>query len=476
MPPHKIFFIGSIFFLLGVALQSFELTTFEAFIINLGIAGVFLVFQIYSPRKNIWLTLVLSVFIILGALYGASYTEKILSQRIESKGSVILQGIVENNPLPKAGIQELIVKEKLSSSSILISVDRYPEFTYGDEIKIEGVLEDPYTESYENYLSVKGITQVMRFPIIEKISEDNGNSLKKNLFKIKNHTINTFQTLLPRTKSALLSGITLGERSEFGEDLKDSMRKSGTTHIVALSGYNITILVCVILGTLTFFMKRQFASVITALIIIGFVVMTGGEASVVRAAIMGLILLLGKESGRDYKIGNAIVCAALFMTLLNPSVLVFDIGFQLSFLALLGIIYIKPVLEKILKLNTKESFLSWKENLLTTTSAQLAVIPLLINYFGSVSVTSILANIMILELIPLTMALGFIIGGLSFFSMSLAAIGAFLVYIPLFVEEGIIRLFAKLTITTTFPISMLTGLLYYTSLLALIVWINKRNK
>jgi len=110
--------------------------------------------------------------------------------------------------------------------------------------------------------------------------------------------------------------------------------------------------------------------------------MAGAEASVVRAAIMGFLVLLAKEAGRMYSFRNAVTFAAAGMAVFDPTILVFDIGFQLSFVSLLGITHLEPALKRFF--GERGSFLGWRENALTTLSAQLAVAPILIQNFGSV--------------------------------------------------------------------------------------------
>ena len=113
-----------------------------------------------------------------------------------------------------------------------------------------------------------------------------------------------------------------------------------------------------------------------------FVVMTGGGASIVRAAIVGVLAYLAPLLGRVYAPRNGIVFAALFMTLENPNVLVYDLGFQLSFLALLGIIYLKPAIQKITGFGLEKGIFNWRDHLLTTASAQIMVAPILIRSFS----------------------------------------------------------------------------------------------
>ena len=134
------------------------------------------------------------------------------------------------------------------------------------------------------------------------------------------------------------------------------MAKSGTTHLVALSGQNITIIVIAISSFFGFFARRKSVFWLTLLIIIFFVLMTGAEASVVRAAVMGGIILLAKQIGRVHSIRNAIAAAAFIMILYNPKIFRFDVGFQLSFMALLGIVYLSPAIRKFLKMKEEDGF------------------------------------------------------------------------------------------------------------------------
>src|SRR3989344_7151902 len=180
-----------------------------------------------------------------------------------------------------------------------------------------------------------------------------GNSLRAALIKLKSALIDKLEAVLPAEHAALASGLLLGERAEFTDEFEEAMRRSGTTHIVALSGYNIAILVLVISGIFSYIWNRRVAFYLSLLIIPGFVVMTGAAPSVVRAGIMGLILLFAENQSRPYSSRNAITLTALVMIFFNPRVGVDDVGFQLSFAALLGIIYLYPFLEKKFKVQSE---------------------------------------------------------------------------------------------------------------------------
>ncbi|MCR4261163.1 MAG: ComEC/Rec2 family competence protein, partial [Candidatus Colwellbacteria bacterium] len=240
--------------------------------------------------------------------------------------------------------------------------------------------------------------------------------------------------------ASLASGLLLGERAEFTDEFEQAMRNSGTTHIVALSGYNIAILVLVISGIFSYLWDRRVAFYLSLLIVPGFVVMTGAAPSVIRAGVMGLILLLAENQSRPYSPRNAIVLTALGMILLNPRIGVDDVGFQLSFAALVGIIYLYPLLER--KFNIQnEGFLSWKKNALQTASAQIAVLPIILSTFGFFSPVALISNVLILEFIPVTMLLAFVTTILGFISFHLSLIAGWVSSVFLSYEIFIIKFF-----------------------------------
>ena len=170
--------------------------------------------------------------------------------------------------------------------------------------------------------------------------------------------------------------------------------------------------------------------------------MTGAEASVVRAGIMGIIMLLAERQSRIYSFRNAITLTAFIMLLFNPRLLVFDTGFQLSFAALLGIVYIYPLLKKRFKIEENEGVMGWKRNLFQTFSAQVAVAPIVLTSFGYFSPTALFSNVLILEFIPVTMLLGFMTATLGFISYGLSLVLGWVTSVFLGYEIFIINLFS----------------------------------
>ena len=464
MPMHEISFWFCSAFLLGIFLISTASNFTLVFLIAILLSVYFIFYKKYYFA-------IFALLIILGAFYFRSF-DFIKKQSVSLPRSGEFSGIITKTE-KSATKQNLIVKlEKPYSGKIKIMARRYPEFNYGDLIGISGVIKDP-TENSRNYYLKEGISGTMEFPKLSLKETGQGNFIKAFLLEFKNNIIQSFKRLLPAQKAALLSGLTLGEREEFSKDFTDKMSLSGTTHLVALSGYNISVITIAMGAIFGLFFGGSVSFYLTVLAVILFTLMAGAEASIVRAAIMGVIALLAKETQRLSSVRNAIAISAFLMVIFNPRVLAFDLGFQLSFAALLGIIYLPPVLKRIFKIKD-EGIFSWKENAVTTVSAQFAVVPLLLGSFGVFSLTSFFANILILSAVPVTMGLGFLMAGLAFFSDFLAGIIGFAVNILLSYEIFIIDLFSRISIPFTVEgFGFAAALIYY---LILIIFIYKFNR
>lgn len=464
MPSYKIFFYTSVLFLLGVFFKSIGLSK-GILIISFALSLVLFSYLIYKRQYKLLPAALLPVFILLGAFY-YSWDHINLEKTFIDPGNIESKGVVVSNPKLDEGIQEFHVK--VGESKILVETRKYPEVEYGDVVLIEGKTEQVKGDSaYGGFLHKNHIVGTIDFPDrLEVVDKNKANKIKYFLYKIRNESELVFQKLLSPLRAALVNGLTLGGYSGFGEEFRGSMEKSGTTHLVALSGYNISVLVWVCMAFFMYFFRKRTSIIITLLIIAGFVTMTGAEGSVVRAAIMGSLIVLAAYFGRFYDLRNALVLSALLMTLFNPKVLTFDIGFQLSFMALIGIVYIKPLLDRLLGFEGS-GFMAWKENLTVTTSAQIAVFPLLMINFNYFSLSSLMANVFILEFIPITMALGFILLFVYLFSYPISLILSWVLGIFLAFEVEVIRIFGSLNIPLEFSMSWSWALVYYLILFCL---------
>lgn len=466
MARYNFFFFGASLFLTGVFLSSVgvrELIFITFAFLFTGSAGLFLA----TKNKTFRAFAVLAPFILLGAIfYTKADLELVRLKKEIPEGRIVFYGSVVSKPT-LGGRQEF--KFKISRpirGIIIIQAPEYPRWRYGDKLRLLDKIEKPIGK-YAGYLKKERALGTARNPLISLQSRE-GFSVRRELFDFKDGAIDIFRKALPFEEAAFLGGITFGEKREFSRDFKEAMARSGTAHLVALSGYNITIVIALVSAVFSRFFSRRKSAFFSFLAIFLFVVMAGGEASIVRAAIMGVLAHLAPILGRIYAPRNGIIFAALFMTLENPNILAYDLGFQLSFLALLGIVYLKPAIQKITGFGFEKGIFNWRDHLLTTASAQIMVAPILIRSFGSVSVSSLLANALILETVPVVMFLGFFMVVFGMIFQPLAFIFALPALAILKFETGVIYLFAKIALPLGGDFGFFTAAVYCFAIIAII--------
>ena len=426
-------------------------------------------------------------------------------RQFNDQGKITLTGVISEEPDVRsdnikykvAGRQyELMGKPFVGVGTILVVAKKYPAYQYGDKIAIVGKLQTPKSSEdfdYQKYLAKDDIYSIVYYPEIELAGSGQSNWLMTKLLVVKNKFKDSISRTLSEPQGAFLGGLLLGEKRGLPPDLMVSFSRTGTTHIIALSGYNITIIAVALMALFNFFLvRRQISFWLSVGIIVLFVLVTGAAASAVRAAVMGILVLLAQQVGRLYQIRNALVLAGAIMVYLNPRVLVWDLGFQLSFAATLGLVYILPILQKWFipdedekkfvygQVNAKafvKSLKSVKLILATTLAAQIAVLPLLVINFGQLSLIAPLANLLILPLIPITMFFGFMAATLGIFWVVAGQTLGWLAWLFLTYEIKITEWLATIPLAAVeFRWSWLGGGIYYAILIWLIWRLNKKQK
>lgn len=468
----KIFYVICFGFVFGVLLRS--LVNVDIQIILLGGVIAFALFLIYLISQESKINLVFSIFLFAFVLGVVRFemVDRSISESFESKvgQEFSASGIIVDEPNIGEKNQKLDiqVKEGNDKTEILVTVNFGENFKYGDKVKFSGKLGKPenFTTDqgkvfdYVNYLRKDGILYVMSYPDIEVLSHDNGSKIKGTLFAIKNKFLEKINFAVPNPESLLLGGLILGERSAFGADLREDFVRTGTIHIIALSGYNITIVA-------EWFMKL-FSSLPQNLgmgagifAILLFILMTGASSTAIRAGIMASLALVARATGRTNDVGRILVLTAVLMILFNPFLLVFDVSFQLSFIATVAVIFLSPKIEKHFRWVTKKFGL--RDIVSVTVAAYIFVLPFILYKMGNLSLVALPANILILPFIPITMALGFFTGLLGLIWQTLALPLGFISYLFLHYELGVINIFSHLPFASftipNFPL-VLTLLIY----------------
>jgi len=475
MPLHdKAFWLIS-FFLFGILLGSVMQGAGRMMIIGVLLTALLALFLFMTHRRTL---AVLSLTIILGIgyfqWYGANHRELFTAPIGKSAEFV---GMVEKVKISgESQAVDLQLSDASYAGEIRVTLKMYPTVTYGDIISFVGVLK-PIEGQSQGYFAKEGIGATVSFPKeLNIIARGKGSRIKSSLFGIRDYVQASFERVFSPQQAVLMTGLVLGKSGGFNKEFTEKLKITGTTHLVALSGYNIAVIINGLFSLLGFLINRRYAVWICIVAVIGFVVMTGAEASVVRAAIMATIMVIAERTSRLYSVRNAIAVTALVMILVNPNILVFDIGFQLSFMALIGIVYVKPALQQFFRMKEESGFLEWRKNLVTTVAAQIAVLPILLSSFGLFSPLAIVTNVLLLTFIPYTMGLGFFIILANLLSSYLAFVVALPARFLLGYELGIINLFSKINFGFTiesFPI--FAAVLYYALLFGFIVYAKRRS-
>lgn len=455
MHKSQIFFYLLAAFIGGVFLAS--LFNFSQSLIWVVLVIATSIVVLAGEKKLILLVVTMSAFLIVGIVrfnqfnFSKDSLEKFIGQE------VVLTGYVDSEPEIDGTLQRFVLK--VNQERVLITTGSYPRYKFGDSVQAKSELElpqnfSPSTSSgqadfdYVTYLKKDSIKTILFFPEVsgymDNLELGFGAKLKlslyKNIFKVKEKFQNSVNLSVAEPNASFINGILLGTRQNIPDDLKEAFNKTGTTHILAISGYNIMIISWAILEGLIYFFRRRTAFWISVGVIILFVILTGASASVVRAATMGLLLSFAHGYGRLYDQKNSIILAGVVMIYHNPLVLVFDIGFQLSFLAVFGLTYLYPYINE--KLWKVPKIGGLKEVTLMTLSAQIAVAPLLIFYFGNFSFFSLPTNVLILPFIPVSMLFGFSAGLVGMIYQPLGQIIGYLAWATTTYQIEIVKYFA----------------------------------
>jgi competence protein ComEC len=460
-------FIGGIF--VASFLEISSLVLFSFLIIALILISLF-------PKSQKFLVFGFCIlFFVFGIFRYQNYFSKIQNQEIKNfvGKEISIFGIVDDEP--KIREKSIIFPLRTEKGKILVKAKRYPEFEYGEEVKISGILKETEAKdsfNWKNYLLKDGILVEMDFPEIEKTGENFGNPMKKFLIFLKKKIEEIIKENLPPLHSALLKSLLFGEEEEIPFEWKEKLNQTGTRHIAAVSGMNITIISSLILSFLLFLgLWRHHAFYLSIFLISFYVFMIGAPASAIRAAIMGILYLTAQHFGRISSGERPVVFAATLMLFFNPLLLRYDIGFQLSFLAILGIIYFYQFFFEKLKKFPK----TVREGLSSTLSAQIFTFPILIYNFGQISLISPLSNVLILPILPTITILGFIF---SFFGIVFEPIGYFLSFpcwLLLSYLLKVVDLCSKIPYSfLTLKVNFIFLLISYSILISLALYLNKK--
>ncbi|MDQ5958102.1 MAG: hypothetical protein QG665_450 [Patescibacteria group bacterium] len=453
---RRFIFCLAVGFVLGVIIAPAKVWLAGEILAVICLGLVFLI--VYFSRRQRRLLYFFLGFVLVGAGVGIwrfqNYSVDMSPLRGHLGQDVQFDGVVVDSPDERDNSTRLTVRSTVTKEKILVVTSPYQRVDYGDLIRVAGLLSKP--ENFEtdtgrefdyiSYLKVRGINYQVASAKVQILESGHGFWLYQKLFQIKKAFLQKINEVIPEPQTSFLAGLLVGERRGLGEEINTAFRRTGLSHIVVLSGYNMTIVAEAIMIFLSYFLSFYLTLFFGAVGIGLFAVMVGGGATVVRASIMALLAIWARATGRVYSATLGLFIAGSLMVVINPLVLANDVGFQLSFLATLGLIYLSTPIEKRLGLISNK--LGLRAIVATTIAAQIAVLPWLLYKIGEISIVALPANILVVPVVPLVMFLGFLTGLFGFVSVYLSLIFSYLTFILLSYALVVVDFFSSFPLAT----------------------------
>ncbi len=326
-------------------------------------------------------------------------------------------------------------------------------YRYGDLLLIAGSLETPPERadfSYKQYLENRGVFSYLSYPRVEVTASNQGSPVLSTIYTLRDKIAAACEQTVPQPEAAFLSGILVGRDEDIPDSLKQSFLNTGTSHLVAISGFNITILSVLILAITSRLLPRGWSILAAVILLWGYAIMAGASPSVIRAAIMGSLAMIGRSIGRTKAAINTLGLAAAIMVVDNPLILR-DIGFQLSVAATAGILLLgAPVNDSLVARMTgpdKPAFQNWiwrnvGDLVIITLAAQLFTLPFLLYHFHTYPLIGMLVNPLVLPVQPAAMLLGGVAALAGLILLPLGKILGMIAWIPLAYTTKMVELFS----------------------------------
>lgn len=464
LKPHKILRIILIAIIVGFFCAQADIE--ESYLPGiLLVSGIFLFGAVWL--KNKWMGI---IFIILISLFFSEQSTILQYSRnkleIFKNQKITLMGTVDNFPDIRQKDQRLFLKVntiktqnkkiEVEDEKILLIIDKDMTIEYGQELEISGKIDIPRNFNgfdYQQYLARYDVHTIMRTNRKKIIirQKNKGNWLKKHASNFRQIFANNLQKVLPDTNRKISTGILIGVKDEIESRTQNQFRNAGLTHLLVVSGSNVSILVLAI-SIIFGFLGRRILLPIILLSLVFFVAITGADPPVIRASIMGGIVAISLTIGRFSDPINILLLTAVIMGGFEPSIFRSDVGFLLSFVATLSIVILSPLIKNILQNNCKNNYGHWQDLTSVLCAAQIGVFPLITIYFENYSFWSFPANILAEPLIPFIMIFTLLaVAGSTLLPLTFAKITAIPALLSTEALISIARAFGDLG-TTTVPI------------------------
>jgi ComEC/Rec2-related protein len=342
----------------------------------------------------------------------------VLCQPKDAEPGLVVDQAVTIVEFPTVKKTQQVLRVRLQQkdvSPITIYASRYPEFEIRDVVHIQGTI---------------GKNNTVSRPIIKKIG-NSSNQIESAVFKVRAHLVRVIQKTVPEPHASLVLGMLLGVESNIPEKLADELKKTGTIHMLVVSGFNVTLVAGAALR-LAGVIHRNTATIVALLAIAGFIVLTGAQPPVVRAGCMTALVMLAQVYGRPTVARYTLLLTVAILLAVYPD-LFYSLSFQLSVAATAGIVLVSQVKQGVTeeKSNSERGMKPYiLAELKTSIAAQAAVAPLLLNSFGSISLVAPIVNVLIAWTVPYIMFGGLVVSILGSISQQAGQLASIFV-VPL---------------------------------------------
>lgn len=343
--------------------------------------------------------------------------------RFNDRGDVQVEGIVVEDPRRSVDAQRVLLSVERAvvegrpvvvEGLALARLPLYPERRYGDRLALNGRLTTPHTArrpgefDYREYLARRQIFSLIEPTFVRRLASDQANPLWAALLRLRDRARQVLLRSLPEPQASLAVGILLGLQSTIPPDVSATFSATGTSHILVISGWNITIIATAlyaVAGRLRLARNVAFWAIIGCIWV--YTLFVGATATVIRAAVMGTIVVVGQRLDRPAYAWTTLLAACWAMTIWNPQTL-WDLGFQLSALATASLFaYGSGTEALLLRTPLRAGWLDWAREALTATlAAQILALPLILYHFGNLSIIAPVANVILLPMVPYAMLFG----------------------------------------------------------------------
>lgn len=389
---HKsqLLFWGSLFFLSGAG----QMSRTVIIIASLGI-GVW-----YCVYEHVAIWSVLLFLCITGGAWWLGWQQYATyipnTEQIPYEKTIEFSGTVVVPPRNTNDKQKIYLSSTVVTGLMYVKTFSYPQYHYGDVIQVRCALTrpQPFNDfAYDRYLARYGVYVICENAQLRLLHSTQGNIVYYYLYRWRDAILAQVRKLWPEPVAGIISGILLGFQDDLFADVNAAFRTTGTVHILVVSGMHVVIIANIISTTLQRWCSRKQVFIITGLSLAMFAIITGLAASVIRAGLMGLLPLLAQLFGRKRVEHYGLAFVAAGIVAYNPYILLHDVGFQLSFLATIGIIYFQSFAQRCCR--WVPSWFQLRETLSTTLAAMITTTPLIVQIFGTFSLVAPLANIVV---------------------------------------------------------------------------------